>query len=250
METQSQYGVRKAQVTIPTRDLLVVPHRDGILTVSHPVFGSNPYDTNVVEMQRTYTHSQELPQISFKEPTTSQSVSATAYEFPQRAKPQIFDKRWLQAGRIVRTNEGIIANPPRDSNGAVIFDLDVLKAYIDNAKKIQVGKSNIYLGLNDFGFAPYETFQTGVQDCDTFAQGGLARVIEHTEGPAENLRAIALPKNYPRGVNVFGFKASKEPVERVLTLDSDRYLGSGRLVVDGGGWYGCYGGVGFAFGVL
>ena len=63
METQSQYGVRKAQVTIPTRDLLVVPHRDGILTVSHPVFGSNPYDTNVVEMQRTYTHSQELPQI-------------------------------------------------------------------------------------------------------------------------------------------------------------------------------------------
>ena len=101
---------------------------------------------------------------------------------------------------------------------------------------------------NDFGFAPYETFKRGVQDCDSFVQGGLARVLEHTqEEQAKNLRTIASPKFYKRGVNVWGFDDVKEPVLRVVGLDSGRVLGDGRLGVDGG--WGDYDN-GYAFGVL
>ena len=247
MEPEQKYRVRKAQVTIPQRDLLVVPHRGKELTVSYPAFGPNTFNFNVVEMGKTYAHSQDLSQISFREPTTSQSISAAAYEFAQRAKPEILDKRWLQAGRIVRMSEGVIANPILDAQGNAVLNSGDLEALKTNSRKIKVGNGHIYLGANDFGFAEYGTFQTGLQECDAFAQGGLARVIEHTKGVAPNLRAIASPVNYPNGVNVWGFESPKEPIQGVLGLSLARSLDSGRLGV-GGGWNG-YGG-GFAFGVL
>ena len=253
MKTNPEYGVRKAQVVLPTRDLLVVPHRGVSLAVSHPAFGPNLYSNNVNEMRKTCTHSKELSQISFREPTTSESVSAAAYDFDKMAKPQILDTRWLQAGRIIRTNKGVIVNPILDSQGKAVLNSGDLEAIKTNSRKIQVGKGHIYLGTNDFGFAEYGTFQTGLQECDAFAQGGLARVIEHTKGVAPNLRAIASPVNYPNGVNVWGFESPKEPIQGVLGLSLARSLGSGRLGVTGGGWVGGYGGgvdVGYAFGVL
>ncbi len=244
--TKAQYGVRKAQVVLPTRDLLIVPHRDGILTVSHPAFGPNTYNRNLTEMQRTYVHSKELPQISFQEPTTSESISAVKYKFRKRTKFKIFDSNQLQAGRILRTSEGVITNPPRNQKGEVILDMKILKEHIDNAKKIKVGNSHIYLGNKDFGFAPYETFQIDMQECAAFAEGGLARVIEHSAKPAKKLRSIASPNNYPRGVNVWGFEPTNKPVERVLNLDSTGDCGGGRLGVFGN-WNGNNGG--YAFGV-
>ena len=249
METDSKYGIRKAQVVLPTRDLLVVPHRGVSLAVSHPAFGPNLYSNNVNEMRKTCTHSKELSQISFREPTTSESVSAAAYDFDKMAKPQILDTRWLQAGRIIRTNKGVIVNPILDSQGKAVLNSGDLEAIKTNSRKIQVGKGHIYLGTNDFGFAEYETFQRGVQDCNTFIEGGLARVIEHTEGKAENLRVIASPKNYPKGVNLWGFEAPKEPVERVLSLGSYRGLDRDGLGVDGNdNWDSNING--YAFGVL
>src|SRR3989338_5907509 len=156
---ESQYSIRKA-VDFPTRDkslplmhLLPVQHRGRELLASYPAFGPDFFHRNVAEMQRTYAHSQKLPQITFREPTTSQSVSIANYGFGSDrevdARRDIFDQKWLQAGRIARTNEGVIANPPRDANGNVILDMAALKRHIDQARKIKVENGYIYLGSND-----------------------------------------------------------------------------------------------------
>jgi len=253
-----RYGIRKAvdfptrDKSLPTRDLLVVPHRGKKLTASYPTFRPNTFDKNVAEMQRAYTHSAELPQITFREPTTSQSVSIANYRFGSDsevdAKRDIFDPKWLQAGRIVRTKQGVIVNPILDAQGNVVLNQGDLEAIKTNARKIEVGNGHIYLGDKDFGFAEYTTFQLGIQDSDTFAQGGLARIVEHTEGLAVNLKAISSKQNYPNGVNIWSFEIPKEPIERVLGLYSDWSLVSGRLNVNGDGWGG-WGDDGFAFGV-
>src|SRR3989344_1278661 len=241
-----RYGIRKAvdfptrDKSLPTRDLLVVPHRGKKLTASYPTFRPNTFDKNVAEMQRAYTHSVELPQITFREPTTSQSVSIANYRFGSDsevdAKRDIFDPKWLQAGRIVRTKQGVIVNPILDAQGNVVLNQGDLEAIKTNARKIEVGNGHIYLGDKDFGFAEYTTFQLGIQDSDTFAQGGLARIIEHTENQAIHLKAISSKQNYPRGVDVWGFEIAKEPIERVLSLYSGWDLDSDRLFVDGVDW--------------
>ncbi len=245
VETQTSYGIIKATSVLPVRDLLLVPHKNRELVVSHPAFGPDTYSNNLAEMQKTYIHLEEHPQISFKEPTTSKSTSACAYDFEKLAKPQILDSRWLQLGRIIRTSEGVFTNPPRDAQGNSILDEETLMSLKDRAKKV----NGIYLGENDFGFAPYGSFTRGIQDCDTFAKGGLARLLEHTEEEvAENLRKIASKKFYKRGVNVLGFDSVEKPLLRVVCLYSGRYFDDSGLGV-GGDWFGySYGG--YAFGVL
>jgi hypothetical protein len=229
-ETQTQYGIVKATPILPTRDLLAVPHKDKRLVVSHPAFGPNTYSGNLAEMQREYIHSQEQPRIRFKEPTTSESVSACAYDFENLAKPQILDPRWLQLGRIVRNSKGVFANPPKDANGNPIIDENILMQFLNGIEET----NGIYLAennanLRNFGFAAYESFERGVQDCDTFANGGLARLLEYTrEKTAKNLREIASPKLYQRGVNVWGFDLVSEPILRVASLLSARGIGGRR----------------------
>ena len=56
--------------------------------------------------------------------------------------------------------------------------------------------------LRDFGFAPYETFKQGIQESGDFAKAGLARVLEHTKGTAENLKQISSLKHYKLGINI------------------------------------------------
>ncbi|MEK6840752.1 MAG: hypothetical protein AABX79_02245 [Nanoarchaeota archaeon] len=245
MDQETKHGVIERKKEIPIIRLLVVPHRSNDLTVSYPAFGTNDFRTNIEEMQKSYSHPVTGKGISFREPTTSESISAAAYDFGNLAKPQIFDPRWLQLGFIVRTAEGVFANPPKNSERNPVTDEKTLKSMLNNAKK----ENGIWLLPNDFGFAPYETFQQGVQDCDSFTESGLARLLEHTEEKAAgSLREIASPKFYKRGINVFGFDSVKEPVLRVAGLASGRGLGDDGLdvvgydFVDGGG--------GLAFGVL
>lgn len=235
---ETQYGIIKAkQPEFPVRSLLRVPHKDGNLEVAYPAFGPNTYSNNLTEMQKSYSHPVTGERISFREPTTDESISASVYDFKDMAKPQIFDPRWLQAGRIVRTLEGVFANTKETDESA-------LKSLLKKCTKF----NGIYLGENGFGFAPYETFKQGVQESEEFAEGGLARLLEHSEGKAaENLRAISSPKFYRRGVNVINFDKVKEPVSRVVGLLSDRGLDNGGLDV-GGGWDDDSGG--YAFGVL
>src|SRR3989344_4172189 len=113
-----KHGIIKAkEPEFPTRNLLVVTHRDGNLTVSYPAFGPNYLGKNIMEMQKPYSHPQTGRRISFREPTTSESISAAVYRFGQLAKPKIFNPLWFHLGYIVQTSEGVFANPPKDEQG-------------------------------------------------------------------------------------------------------------------------------------
>jgi len=242
-----EYGIiRQGKPQFPVRELLVVPHQDGDLTVSYPFFGPNYFSNNVAEMGKIYSHPQTGDAITFKEPTTSESISASAFNFREIAKPEVFDARWLQAGRIVRDVDGVYANTQ-------VTDGKELKKLRDKAKKVNgiwILENGKVEGVRDFGFAPYETFDRQKDGIDyvAFADGGLARVLEHTqEKTAKNLKAIASPENYKRGVDVWGFDDVKEPKAGVVGLGSNGCVDRGGLYVSGnswiGGYYGCAPGV-------
>ena len=236
---ETQYRIRKAKPSLPAIDLLpVISYNGRELDVA--VFGPGVYSNNLDEMQKQYSHLEEFPIISFIPAITSESISIAKYGFGSKeevdAKRDIFDPRWLQLGRIVRTSEGVYTNTE-------ITNEKELKKMLNGVKEV----NGIYLIDDKVGFAPYESFNQGVQDADTFAESGLARVLEHTEEKvAKNLREIASPKNYKRGVNVFGFDSVKEPVSKVASLYSGGVIDVNWLGVDGSDWYvdGC------AFGVL
>lgn len=236
---ETQYGITKAIPSLPSRDLLKIPHREGDLVVGFPAFGPDAYCINLGEMSKTYSHSKKLPKISFRPATTSESISVAAYNFENMAKSQIFDllksQLRLYIGYVFKTSEGVFVNPPT-------VDEKILKSYLNNSKKI----NGIYLGENDFGFVPYKTFTKGEQDSDTFCEGGLARVLEHTqERLAKNLKIISSPINYPNGVDVFDFWEAVSVFSSVSLYSFGRP--NRRLVVRGGGWFDEKG---YAFGVL
>ena len=237
---ENKYGITKATPSLPAIDLLRVPHKGKTLIVGYPAFGPNSYKDNLESVSRKYFHSKEIPKISFRPATTSESISIASYKFGEGgefdAKRDIFDPRWLQASYIVRTSDGVFMNT-KETNEST------LKSMLDKCEKV----NGIYLGENDFAFADYKSFKQGVQNYVTFCKGGLARALEYTDKKvAENLRTITSPKNYKKGVNVWGFDKSAEPILRVATLSSGRILGDGRLGVDG---INCVDFVGFAFGV-
>lgn len=240
-----KYQMRKAEArkALPEIDLLPpIAHKRQQLDMA--LFGPNTYRGNIQNMLKSYFHSKEFPNIIFTPATTTESISAVAQNFADFAKPKIFDPKWLQAGWIVRTQEGVFVNP-LDSQGNPITNEKLLKSLLKSNKK----RSGIYLLDNGASFAPYDSFTRGVQDCDTFAKGGLARALEYTSyKEAKNLRAIASPQLYNGGVNVWGFDDVKESVLRVVSLYSNGDLGDDRLGVDGDFWVGGYGG--YAFGVL
>ena len=245
MENETQYGVIDVKSDLPSRRLIVVPHKNKTLIAGYPAFGPNYFSNNTQEMQKKYAHPQTGEAVTFRPLTTAESISVVSYDFENLAKPQIFDPRWLQAGYVVRTSQGVFANPPKDKQGNVVSDEQKLTLLLNGVKPIKVGKGKIYLGENDFGFADYDSFQRDVQDCDTFAEGGLARILEHSDGVAQNLRKIASPKNYKRGVNVYAFDNVKEPIVKVARLYSYWGFGGGRLYVYGDFWDGNYGGCAF-----
>lgn len=238
--------IRQTKLQFPARELLVVPHEGQDLTVSFPAFEAYSYKENLGKMQENYSHPVTGEQMSFRPATTSESISAVAYDFETDreadAKKSIFDSGWLQLGYIIRTSDGVFTNTQ-------ITDESQLRLLLDNAQKV----NEIYLLDNGVGFAPYETFEKGVQDANTFAHGGLARVLEHTtEKEARNLRKIASHESYKGGVDVWGFDSFKEdgfkePIISVAGLDSDRDPVGDRLDVGDIIWNG--GRNGYAFGV-
>jgi len=233
-----KYGIIKPKAKFPFRKLLKVPHKGGSLIVSYPAFGAGTYQENIKLMSEEYFHPITGKKMTFVPATTSESISAAGWRFETLAKPQIFDQSWLQIGYIVRTQDGIFTN-------SQITDESSLKKMLNGAKKV----NGIYLINDKMAFAPYESFKLGVQESGKFAEGGLARALENTEEKvAKNLKEISSSEFYERGVNVWGFESVKEPISRVVSLDSDWNLaGFDRLVVDGGDWYGSFNG--YAFGV-
>ena len=241
METQYdiiQVGEPKA----PPRSLIRISG-DRNLVASLDAFGPSYFNSNVTDMQKQYSYPQTGEIITFREPTTAESIIVASCDFVNKAKSQILDPRWLQLGRIVRTSEGVFANVPKDSEGNPITDEQTLKSLLKANKKV----NGIYLLDNDFGYAPYETFKQGVQDAGDFAERGLARVLEHSQLP-KHLSGIASQKNYPRGVNVWGFDSVKTPTLKVASLYSIRFSDFRQFNVDGSYWLDSD--FGYAFGVL
>lgn len=215
------------------RSLLVVPHKDGKLTVGYPAFGPNIYQRNIQQMNKTYSHPQNENPITFRPATITESISAAIYGFENEARPN----RFYQAGYIVKTQDGVFTNTTETNEKN-------LKKLLNGVKKA----NGIYLMDNDVAFAPYESFETSFQDRDTFTRGGLARALEHTNKKiAKNLNKIASSKLSEKTVHVNGFDKSKKPVLRVICLDSYWGLGGFRLYVLDDNWDG---GDGRAFGVL
>lgn len=68
---EENYGITKAKPSLPAIDLLRVPHKGKILIVGYPAFGPNTYQNNQEAMSKDYSHSKELPKISFRPATTS-----------------------------------------------------------------------------------------------------------------------------------------------------------------------------------
>jgi len=241
---QAQYGIR-VKPQFPVRGLLVVPHKSNDLIVnlivSYPAFGLDWYKKNLEVMSEDYPHPETGERISFRPATTSESISVAAFGFGSNeeydAKRNIFDPRWLQLSYIVRTHDGVFTNTK-------ITDENELKSLLNRVEKV----NGIYLIDDNIAFAPYETFQRGIQDRDAFAQGGLARALEHTpEKVARNLREMASPEHYKRGVNVYNFDDVKEPVLKVAILNSDGIIFGDWLGVSCDNWDDNNNG--FAFGV-
>lgn len=257
--TNTEYGIIGTEKSFKERRLIAVPHRNKLLIAG--CFGPNKYGRNLELMSSgEFPCLPEYSQIRFRPATTSESISIAAYDFGEICKPQIFDYIKLQAGRIVRTQEGVFANPPKDEQGNPVTNEDKLKSLLNNAEKV----NGIYLSDNDFGFAPYETFEHGTQKSEVFAQGGLARLLEHTyEKSAENLKKISSKEFYPKGVRVLFFNPAIDPVNVLLSKTVDLY--SGRSIRYSLGYTGGHGGYlivrpgflaggrligGYAFGVL
>jgi len=248
---EAQYEVMQVgEPKFPPMSLIKIAGDRNLIT-RLDAFGPNTFDENVAEMQKTYSHPDTGRIITFREPTTAESIIALPYDFANR-KRKILDPLWLQLGRIARTSEGVFVNlPKRDAQGKLITDEQTLKSFLTSDKK----DKGIYLLDGDFGYAGYETFRQGVQDAGDFIEGGLARVLNHSQSP-EQLKEIASKKNYPLGVDVRGFDPGSELALRVAGLGSVTF-GGRRLGVGGDDWYdfssGDFGGdyyLGFAFGVL
>lgn len=225
--------IKQAKPQFPVKDLVKVKDGERALTIG--IFGPNYFSNNVEAMNETYSHPQTGETISFREPTTSESIFVASCEFGNKRefdiKRDIFDPRWLQTGRIVRTSEGVFTNTS-------IINNNELNKLLSNAKNVE----GIY-HIDNMAFAPYESFETGVQSGKDFAQGGLARALENSNAKvATQLREIV--SKY-KEVNVFGFNPVSEPLQRVASLGS--ILDWDRLGVVGDGWYGYDG---CAFGVL
>ncbi len=216
----------------PKIDLVSVPHGNGELVTGWPAFFLDSFN-DASKMRNSSRHPQTGEVISFRLPTIAESISVVAYKFVELIKSRPLAHYWLNLGLIVRTPEGIIANPSVNDVLGQITDAS-LKRQIDTARRV----NGIYLGDKDFGFAPFESFKQGVQDCDTFTTGGLARILQHTDGEqAWKLKIMASRRNYDRGVNVYAFGPTNEPSLKVVRLYSGResdVLHEGKLIIDGG----------------
>ena len=205
----SKHGIRKAEQRniLPEIDLLpVIKHNGKKLDIA--VFGPNNYNGNLDTISKDYFHSKQLPKISFIPATISESISAIKIFNPERS----------QLGYFVKTIEGIFTN-------TTITNEKFLRNLLGNMEKIK----GIYLGKKDspfapYGFAPYGSFKGGIQDVETFVQGGLARVLEHApEEIAHKLEKIISNKDYLKKVSVLGFNPTKEPTLMVADLSSDNF---------------------------
>ncbi|GAH83460.1 unnamed protein product, partial [marine sediment metagenome] len=82
MTEETKYKVRKAE---QRKQLLgidlwpIIEHNGKKIDVA--VFGADAYSDNLNAMKKSYFHSAQLPNITFRPATISESISAVAYDF-------------------------------------------------------------------------------------------------------------------------------------------------------------------------
>lgn len=204
------------------------PHKNGFLIVNYPPFGPGTFEDNVASMGGKYgkyssdSNIANDNEFSFDELTTAESISAF-YKY-------CVIRQRFQIGRIVRTSDGVYANPPKGTDGNSILDEQTLRTLRDSCKNI----NGIYLGENDFGFAPYESFKPRVQESDTFIEGGLARVLEHTDGKTAKQLGVFALERISNGVTVDRFEPVDKPRLKVVLFNLWDYPAGRQLEVDNG----------------
>jgi len=215
--------------------LLKVPHKGKALFSSYPYFGLRDSVENLGRMKEPYPHPETGEKISFREPTTSESVSIISYNSGSLEEKKALAMRNINLGRILRASEGVYVNPPKDKEGNFLTDEKTLKSFFKSENK----NNGIYLLDNDFGFAPYETFKQGEQNYLTFIEGGLARLLEHTdEKKAKNFERIVSKSLLETSADVRRFDASKEPALKFAKFDLYTHAGliyrSNKIILDCG----------------
>jgi hypothetical protein len=211
---ESEYGYMGATWST---SLYVVPHKGGKLVVGIPMFKGGRL-TNKRDMSKPHMNSAALPNITFRPATTTESISVLLYNYRQLASDYLRGNVWpedFHIGLTIKTTKGIFVNPPANTyeegtygdDGTV--DMFVLERHLSKAKEV----NGIYLGDNDFGFAPYRSFDKGFQSVEKFAKGGLARVLEHASGDAEGIKeTLNISSDHPTGVNVYYEVEHKRPI--------------------------------------
>lgn len=220
-------------VKFPQRKLLRVPYEENDLVASYSAFGRDTYKSNIEEMSKNYSHPQTGKKMTFVPASTSESLLVFFSGFENSIEPKIFDPWGLQLGYIVKTQDGVYVNTTE-------LNEKNLKKLIDKSEKfngIYILPNGVVEGVRDFAFAPYESFKIGVQESGKFAEGGLARALEHTsEKVAKNLKEISSSKFYNNGVLVWGFYNFNNPILRIASLGFMEDLGGEGFVVGGDSW--------------
>jgi len=199
MEKTFQLIGEEEKPIFPIKKLLKVQHKGNDLLVGYPSFRGN-YLFNLLNNNRTkaYTHPLTGEEMYFREPTTSESISVCAI-LENLSEDNVLHTSYFQIGRIVKALGGVFVNPPKDKKGNIIIDERTLKSYLNKAEKINgiyIVPNQSFEKLKDFGFAPYGSFEQGIQSRENFAvnpkTNGLARVLEHTMDKfALNLKKIS-----------------------------------------------------------
>jgi len=233
---KKNYKIQRPKTLLPVRTLVTIPYEGKDFTFAFPAFGPDYFSNNIQKMKEKYSHPETGEAISFRQPTTPESIAVASFAFQHNneefasVKRDIFDPLWLQLGYLVKTNDGVYINPTLNEKGIASTNKFELKKLRERSEKV----NDIYLGKNNFAFAPYESFKTGEQSHQEFLEGGLARALEGTPNKkAENLAHIASSQCYKHGVYVYGFDPVSKPMLRVASMGSDRDVDEDRLGVSG-----------------
>ncbi|MBT4135591.1 hypothetical protein HOD75_03075 [archaeon] len=158
---------------------LLFPEKGNPLGVS--LFGSGDYKKFLEIMQRDFSCLPYYDKVNFRPSTSCESIFVLSKEAEiispeekERIKEQGRKMPLCCLGRILQSPDGVFVNPPLDEKGNI--DEEEYAKAIDSLSLV----NSVLLGRDGFGFAPYESFKTGMQSIDKFCRGGLARVLEGT----------------------------------------------------------------------
>lgn len=244
----------------PSIDLVKISGEGGLVTTLR-TFGEGSFRENIEEMRQHYSNPKMGDDIQLRGPTTAESILIASKEI---GKYTDFIPHKFQIGGFVKTSQGIFVNPPNGKRGNPITDKRVLKSYLNGTKPKRVGRGKIYIvsnseTLRDFGFAEYGTFGVdngfyGRHDWELFLKGGLAKVLEHTEGEAKNLKVISSFKIHANGGGVrvkMLDDIPRGPNYRVIRMESNGDIRKGQTNLDFDDISSYDGGhIGSAYGVL